>query len=162
MNKKSFRPASLAGLAVSAALIPLLFGCVAESRRTTVRVHTPPVYVETGVIIEDDYVYYPGYEVYYSNTRHQYVYRDGRNWVVRPAPPRVQLEVLLASPSVRVDFRDAPEHHLADMVRRYPRNWRESENRNEVRKEERKDERKDDKHHGRKGDHDDDDDRKHN
>ena len=155
MNKKSFRPASVAGFVLSAALLPLLFGCVVDSGRS-MRVHTPPVYVESVVIVEDDYVYYPGYEVYYSSNRHQYVYRDGRNWVTRPAPPRVQLDVFLASPSVRVDFRDAPERHHAEMVRRYPRNWRESENRNEVRKEEHKDDRREDKHNGRKGDHDDD------
>lgn len=156
MNMKSFRPASIAGFVLSAAVIPLLIGCVTETRRGSTRVYTPSVYVETAAVVEDDYVYYPGYEVYYSNNRHQYVYRDGRNWVTRPAPPRVQLDILLASPSVRVDFRDAPAQHHADIVRRYPKNWRPSDNNHEVRKEDRKDDRKEDKHDGRKGDHDDD------
>ena len=149
MTKKFILPA---GLVAGGALIPLLFGCVAESGRSRVRVQTPSVYVESGVSVEDDYVYYPGYEVYYSNTRHQYMYRDGSRWVTRAAPPRVQLNVLLASPSVRADFRDSPERHHEEMVRRYPKNWKPSENKNEIRKDDRKD--------GRKDDHDDD--RKHN
>jgi hypothetical protein len=81
------------------------------------------VYVEQAVVVQDDYVYYPGYEVYYSNSRRQYTYRDGRSWVWRPAPPRVSAEVLLASPSVRLDFHDAPSVHHAKVVRQYPKHW---------------------------------------
>jgi len=141
MNTKSFHPTGFAGLVLSAAMIPLLIGCVAEPSRSRVRVHAPTVYVATEVIREDDYVYYPGYEVYYSNNRRQFVYRDGRSWVTRPAPPRVAIDVLFASPSVRVDFRDAPEHHHTDMVRRYPRHWRQSDDRHYNRYEDRKNER---------------------
>jgi hypothetical protein len=32
--------------------------------------------------------------------------------------------VLLATPSVRVDFHDEPEHHHDSIVKTYPRNWR--------------------------------------
>ena len=156
MKAKTFLSAQRVGLILGAALLPLLMGCVAETHQRRERVYVPSVAVQTVVVLEDDYVYYPGYEVYYSNTRRQYVYRDGRSWVTRPAPPRVAIEVLLASPSVRVDFRDAPERHHADMVRRYPRNWRGSEHRHEVRNDERKDDRKDDRKDERKGDRDDD------
>ena len=74
----------------------------------------PPVYVEAGVVVQDDYVYYPGYQVYYSSNRRQYIYLEGRSWVSRPAPPRVSVDVLFASPSVRLDFHDSPSiHHAA-------------------------------------------------
>ena len=73
------------------------------------------------VIVQDDYLYYPGDEVYYNNTRHQYVYREGGAWVNRPQPPRGWIA---GSASVHVNFHDAPEHHHAEMVRTYPKNWR--------------------------------------
>ena len=80
----------------------MLMGCVAETHQRRERVYAPSVSVQTSVLLEDDYVYYPEYEVYYSNQRRQYIYRDGRAWVTRPAPPRVAISVLLATPSVRV------------------------------------------------------------
>ena len=42
------------------------------------------VYVEPPVfVVQDDYVYYPDYEIYYSSSRHQYAYREGNAWVSR-------------------------------------------------------------------------------
>src|ERR1043166_1068656 len=76
-----------------------------------------------GVYAQDDYVYYPGHEVYYSSSRRQYTYQDGRSWVTRPQPPRVSVDVLLASPSVSVDFHDAPATHHATVVQTYPKSW---------------------------------------
>lgn len=75
------------------------------------------------VVYMDDYDYYPGYEVYYSRNRREYVYRDGSNWVRRPEPRGISVDVLLAAPSVRVDFRDSPERHHSTVVKSYPRNW---------------------------------------
>ncbi len=72
----------------------------------------------------DDYVYYPSYQVYYSSTRRHYIYQDGRAWVTRPAPPRVSVDVLFASPSVRLDFHDAPSFHHSTVVRQYPQHWK--------------------------------------
>jgi hypothetical protein len=108
-----------------AALLGLLTGCVGyvDGPRARVYAPAPSVYVESEVVVQDDYVYYPGYQVYYSNNRHQYVYLEGRSWVTRPAPPHVSVDVLFASPSVRVDFHDAPAAHHAAVVRTYPRNW---------------------------------------
>jgi hypothetical protein len=80
-------------------------------------------YVESAVVVQPEYVYYPGYEVYYSGHTHQYVYRDGRSWVSRPAPPRVSVDVLFASPSVRLDFHDHPSNHHATVARQYPKSW---------------------------------------
>jgi hypothetical protein len=106
---------------LGAALLGTLTGCVYGSRQRVVYVPPPPDYVAAGVVLQDDYVYYPGYQVYYSSNRRQYVYQEGRSWVSRPAPPRVSADVLLASPSVRLDFHDAPAVHHAAVVRQYPK-----------------------------------------
>jgi hypothetical protein len=88
-----------------------------------VYVHTPTVQVEVGAAVQDDYVYYPGYQVYYSSNRRQFTYLEGRSWVSRPVPPRVSVDVLFASPSVRLDFHDSPANHHASVVRQYPKDW---------------------------------------
>ena len=106
-------------LLVAAIIVMPLTGCVAY-------VHEPRgrVVVEPDVfVVEDDYIYYPTYGVYYSSSRHQYAYQERGRWVGRPAPRGVSVNVLLASPSVHMDFHDSPEHHHATVVREYPRNW---------------------------------------
>jgi hypothetical protein len=115
------------GIAGGALCIGLLSGCVGYVEGPRARVHAPPppppIHVETAVVVHDDYVYYPAYEVYYSSSRHQYFYRDGSAWVSRPAPPRVSVNVLFASPSVRVDFHDSPANHHSRVVHQYPKHW---------------------------------------
>ena len=114
------------GVVFGAALLGALTGCVGYvdgPRHARVYAPAPAVYVEAGVVVQDDYVYYPGYQVYYSSNRRQYVYLEGRSWVSRPAPPRVSVDVLFASPSVRLDFHDAPAIHHATVVRQYPEHW---------------------------------------
>jgi len=74
-------------------------------------------------MVQDNYVYYPSYQVYYSSNRRQYVYMEGSSWVTRPAPRGVSVDVLLSSPSVRLDFHDSPAQHHATVVRQYPKNW---------------------------------------
>jgi hypothetical protein len=135
-------PGLLAGLLSGTAL--LTAGCVYARPNDRV-VHREPAPVM--VVAQDDYVYYPHYEVYYSNSRRQYGYRNGNSWAWRPAPPGISLNVLVASPSVRMDFHDSPERHHGEVVRSYPRNWKPA-----------------DKGHGGKDDHQPDrhdDDRKH-
>jgi len=34
--------------------------------------------------------------------------------------------VLLASPSVHMDFHDSPAKHHAEMIHKYPKNWKSS------------------------------------
>jgi hypothetical protein len=118
-DKKLFLKAGKVGLALAAALLVTLTGCVAYVDR-------PPqgsVYVAPPtVVVEDDYVYYPDYEIYYSSSRHQYAYLEGRTWVSRPAPRGVSVDVLLRSPSVRMDFHDSPANHHAAVVKQYPGN----------------------------------------
>ena len=74
-------------------------------------------------VVQDDYIYYPNYQVYYSITRHQYAYFEDRTWVSRAAPPGVTVSVLRASPSVKMDFHDSPENHHNVVVQKYPKNW---------------------------------------
>ena len=116
-NKKLFFKADKAGFLLGAVLLATLTGCYVEGPRAG-------VYAEPQVfVVQDDYVYYPGYEVYYSSSRRQYTYREGNAWVARPAPRGVSVNVLLASPSVRMDFHDSPAQHHAAVVKQYPKNW---------------------------------------
>ncbi|MEO7598565.1 MAG: hypothetical protein ABIV50_06510 [Opitutus sp.] len=69
------------------------------------------------------YVYYPQYEVYYNSARGTYVYYDNGGWVTRRDLPRRWAHNLRSSPSVYLDFSDAPERHHAEIARHYPRNW---------------------------------------
>jgi hypothetical protein len=81
------------------------------------------MYGESTVAVEPEYIYYPGYEVYYRSNTRQYVYRDGRSWVTRNAPPRISAQVLFASPSVRLSFHNSPWLHHAQVARQYPKHW---------------------------------------
>jgi hypothetical protein len=143
--KKLFCKADQAGVVLGAVLLATLTGCVGYVDGPRAAVYVAPPVVETGVVVEDDYVYYPGYDVYYNSSRHEYAYLEGGAWVSRPEPRGVTIDVLLASPSVRMDFHDSPANHHAEMVRRYPRNWAPSH-------QGQKERRKDDDHgqdHGR-------------
>jgi hypothetical protein len=112
------------GLLLCTALLGTLTGCIGYvDRPRPENVYYAPREVTPTIIVQDDYVYYPGYEVYYSSSRRQYAYRDGNAWVSRPAPRGVSVDVLLAAPSVRMAFHDSPEHHHAAVVQEYPRNW---------------------------------------
>ena len=118
-NEKNFFLTNKVGLVLCGVLLGTLTGCVGyvDGPRAGVYV-APPV-----VVVQDDYIYYPGYQVYYSGSRHEYAYREGRTWVSRPAPRGVSVDVLFASPSVRMDFHDSPANHHAAVVKQYPKNW---------------------------------------
>lgn len=106
-------------------LVVMLAGCYSEPSSRSAYYRERPIGYDdrTAVVYEDDYDYYPGHEVYYGRNRRQYVYREGNRWVYT-SRPRVSSEVLMSSPSVRVEFRDSPERHHDYIVRRYPRDWR--------------------------------------
>jgi len=74
-------------------------------------------------LVQDDYVYFPYYQMYYNNSRRQYAYRQNNAWVSQPAPKGVTVNELLASPSVLMDFHDSPANHHAAVVQKYPRDW---------------------------------------
>ncbi len=142
MNEKYLSLSNQSGRLAAPFVVAALFvtGCVYDNPNRSVVYREPAPVV---VVAQDDYVYYPQYEVYYSNSRHQYGYRDGNAWAWRPAPPGISLNVLIASPSVRMNFHDSPERHHVDVVKTYPRNWKQP-----------------DQGHGNKDEHHDDD-RKH-
>ena len=91
MNKQEISfPTSKVGLALCVALLGTLTGCVGYVDRPA----QGSVYVEPAFAVQDDYIYYPQYECYYSVSRHQYAYREGNAWVSRPAPRGVSENVL--------------------------------------------------------------------
>lgn len=118
-DKKPFPKNKKAGFMLATMLLAALTGCVGYENRPS----QGSVYVEPAFVVQDDYVYYPDYQVYYSNSRRQYAYPEGGVWVSRPAPPGVTVNVLRASPSVRMDFHDSPANHHAQVVQKYPKNW---------------------------------------
>lgn len=107
------------------ALLTMLTGCIGYVQGPAPRagIYVPAPVVETTVVVQDDYIYYPAYQVYYSSSRQQCLYLQGGAWIARPTPPNVSIDVLFASPSVRLDFHDSPAHHHAAVVQQYPRNW---------------------------------------
>jgi hypothetical protein len=138
--KKLFFKADKAGFVLGAVLMVTLTGCVGYVGGPRAGIQVEPY----AVVAQDDYVYYPGYEVYYSSSRRQYAYLEGGAWVSRPAPPGVSIDVLLASPSVRMDFHDSPANHHAAVVQKYPKNWAPPGS-NQGQKENRKDDKRDER-----------------
>ena len=135
-NGKPFIKTNQVGLVLCAALLGALTGCVGYVDGPRAGCYAEP----SVIVVQDDYVYYPNYECYYSVSRHQYAYRDGRNWVSRPAPRGVSVNVLQASPSVRMDFHDSPAQHHAAVTKQYPKNWKpagqpQAQNRNDEQRE---------------------------
>jgi hypothetical protein len=128
-NKKYFLKTNKVGFVMSAAFLMALAECVgsANGQGVGITITPPVVVVAPPVVVQDNYVYYPGYGIYYNSGRHQYAYLQGGAWVWAPAPSGVSVEVLLASPSVNMDFHDSPANHHDAMVRMYPRNWKPSD-----------------------------------
>ncbi len=77
----------------------------------------------TGDKIGDDYIYYPQYEVYYSPSRNEYVYSNGKVWVRSAEPTLVTVKEIRSARSVPMNFHDSPENHHAEVLKMYPRNW---------------------------------------
>src|ERR1035437_6332134 len=107
-DKKDLLRWNIIGLSFSAALLVTLTGCVAYvDRPPQGSLYGAPAMESTFVEVAA-YVYYPSYQIYNSSSGHQYAYRDGRNWVSPPTTRGVSLNVLQASPSVRMNFHDSP------------------------------------------------------
>jgi len=136
MNKKTSLNKNTVALVLSATLFAVL---TAHAQSVGVTVSTPAIVVERPapvvvvaapapvVVVQDDYVYYPNYAIYYNSSRHQYAYFENNVWVWQPAPRGVNVDILLASPSVHMDFHDSVGNHHAEMLRRYPHDWKASE-----------------------------------
>lgn len=124
MTPKYFHFFDRAGFGLGLLVLAMLAGCVDTPPWGGTSKHPTTAQTQTALGRQDNYVYFPGYEIYYNSNHGQYVYWDGSAWVTRTELPRgVSVEVLLASPSVAMNFHDAPEWHHAAMVRSYPRNW---------------------------------------
>lgn len=119
-NKQSPFQTHNVRLALCAALLSTLTGCVGYVDGPRAGIYVEPAMV----VVQDDYVYYPEYECYYSVSRQHYAYREGNAWVSRPAPRGVSERVLRASPSVKMNFHDAPAQHHEAVVKQYPKNWK--------------------------------------
>ena len=130
-NKKHLFKSGKAGFALNTGILIALTGCLSFADAQSIRVSvplpvvvvSPPVVVVASpvVVAQDNYVYYPNYGVYYNTTRRQWAYLDGGAWVSRPAPLGVSADVLLASPSVKMNFHDSPANHHAAMTKRFPK-----------------------------------------
>jgi hypothetical protein len=127
-NKKHFFKTNKVGFVLGAMLLVALTKGVscADGQNVGITV-TPPVVVAPAVVIQDDYVYYPTYAIYYNSSRHQYAYLENGAWVSQPGPQGVSVGVLQASASVSMDFHDSPANHHAEMLRKYPKNWKPSD-----------------------------------
>jgi len=106
----------------------------------------PPVVVAPVVVVQDDYMYYPNYGIYYNSGRHQYAYLNNGIWVTAATPYGVTADVLLASPSVHMDWHDSPEKHHAEMMQRYPKNWKSSDAHHDQKDDSKSDMKDDHKH----------------
>jgi hypothetical protein len=113
------KPAYVGFLATSAIILTLT-GCAMDAPNGEVVVASP------GVVVQEDYVYYPSYGIYYSSSRRQYASLSGGAWVSEPAPRGVSVDVLTGSPSVKMDFHDSPANHHAAVAKQYPKNWKPS------------------------------------
>ena len=112
----------------------------------------PPVVVAPAVVVQDDYVYYPDYGVYYNSGRHQYYYLRGDAWVWAPAPEGISVDVLLASPSVHMDWHDSPANHHKEMIQKYPRDWKPADGHQDMRQDMHQDQKSSDVHQDQKED----------
>ena len=139
--------ADTAGCVLGTVFLLTLTGCVGyvEGPRAGVYVE-PAVQVDTGFVEQDDYVYYPDYQMYYGSRSRRWYDREGSSWVARPEPREVSVDVLRSSPSVRMDFHDSPAHHHSEVVQKYPGNRAPSGSHQSQKKNQ-----KDDPHDGNNG-----------
>ncbi|MDX2111468.1 MAG: hypothetical protein SFY80_14650 [Verrucomicrobiota bacterium] len=122
IDKMLVNNANRFAIGLAAVFLVSLVGCSTPSHgpRAETRVET------TVFVAQDDYYYYPEYGSYYSVSRRQYIYRDGRNWVSRPAPRGVSVEVFMRSPRVFMTFHDSPANHHDTVIKQYPKHWKAS------------------------------------
>ena len=135
-NKKHFLKTKRLVFLMGAVLLVALTesSSYADGLRGGIVVAPPVVVVAPPVVVQDDYVYYPNYGIYYNSYRHQYANLENGAWVMQAEPRGVSVGVLMASPHVRMDFHDSPANHHAEMLRKYPRNWKSSDEHHDDRK----------------------------
>src|SRR5579862_1775873 len=123
-NKMLFFKPDRAGCVLGTVFLLTLTGCVGYVEGPGAGVYVEPtVQVDVGFVEQDDYVYYPGYQMYYGSRSHRWYDREGSSWVAHPAPRGVSVDALRSAPSVRMDFHDSPANHHTTVVQKYPKNW---------------------------------------
>jgi len=125
-NKIHLLKTNKVGFVLGAVLLAALTECVGNADGQNVVITVPPPVVMTPAVIQDNYTYYPSYGVYFNKHGHQYYWLKGDAWVTQPEPQGVKADVLLASPSVDMDFHDSPANHHKEMLQKYPKNWKPS------------------------------------
>lgn len=120
MLRAAVRTAAAAACALTILAAPLMIAACGGQVEGEVIVPGPPGEVVVG---QDEYDYYPAYGVYFNPYRRLYYYQENGVWINRPGPPGVSVDVLLASPHVRMDFHDHPQRHHDEVIRRYPKTW---------------------------------------
>jgi hypothetical protein len=130
INQKQIIKTNSAGFVLGALLLTALAnGAISANAQSIITVTPPSIVVTPPVVVappvvQDEYIYYPAYGIYYNSGRHQYAYLNNGAWTTAATPYGVTADVLLTSPSVRMDWHDSPEKHHADMMQRYPKNWK--------------------------------------
>ncbi|AOS46209.1 hypothetical protein Verru16b_03306 [Lacunisphaera limnophila] len=105
-------------------LAGLLAGCTGFPQAGPGSYYPTPTELQARLELEERYVYFPGYEIYYNRTQGYYVYRTHGGWVDEfELPLEVDRQEMLASPFAAMSFHDHPEAHHEQVVRDYPRNW---------------------------------------
>ena len=125
-NNKYFSNTKQSGSVFAGVLLLALTLSAGNVGAQSVVIPASPPAVVTPVVVSEDYVYYPNYGVYYNVHRRQFNYLRGNDWVSQPTPSGVSAQELFASPSVKMDFHDSPSKHHAQMLQKYPRNWKPS------------------------------------
>jgi len=128
---KQFCPGRLAALGAGVAMVLMLAGCAGQANRppagatfTAADMYVTPPDLQPGILVTDHYYYYPAWGVYYNTSRSQFSYLQGGAWVLGPVPPGMPINSIMASPSVKLNFRDSPTNHHAETLLKYPANWK--------------------------------------
>jgi hypothetical protein len=74
------------------------------------RILSFPGYVNREVV-QNEYLYYPEYDLYYNRNSQQFLSVENNRWVTRNHPRNVSAERVFASRSVRIDGYSTPEQH---------------------------------------------------
>lgn len=129
INEKYFLKTNKVGFVLGAVLLAALAEGVssADGQAVGITVTPPEVVMAPAVVVQDDYVYYPTYGVYFNSSQNRYTYLNNGAWVIAQAPYGVSIDVLRASPSVNMDWHDSPEKHHAEILHRYPKDWKSSD-----------------------------------
>ena len=123
-RKTHFRKTNRLPVVFGSLLVAAFTQLAGHAQAQSITVVVPPPVAVVPTVAADNYVYYPGYGVYFNSHRRQYYYMNGNRWITAPAPQGISIAALHATPFVNMNFHDSPAHHHAITLKQYPRNWR--------------------------------------